>query len=277
MALTQHQARNYNHADVAAKDGSQETAVNLAALVTGLVLLPAVHGHPTWMWAVFLAVTAGHVYANYRAVKAVVMQTFDEQRIRIVANAIAVSSRKTIPTPAEVAALETLYYTPEPIRLGCSIADADVPPDTLVAALAAADGGRRRPTYVVVPLRAPAAAGSRRRAVGVILAAGATQADVVEACIAGHLAVRFMDVGESVAGAIDSAMRIVGPPHQLAHRLGDAGWRLHTLAYTVGAFRVHIVADATSQPDPVPSHSPKPGSGRTPNQLKQRNRASGTE
>lgn len=38
-ALTQHQARRNNMADVAAKDGSQETAVNLVALVIGLFLV----------------------------------------------------------------------------------------------------------------------------------------------------------------------------------------------------------------------------------------------
>ena len=36
------QARQNNLADVAAKDGSQETMVNLAALITSLVLLPRI-------------------------------------------------------------------------------------------------------------------------------------------------------------------------------------------------------------------------------------------
>ena len=43
-ALTQHQARRNNMADVSAKDGSQETLVNLAALLVSLVLIPAVSG-----------------------------------------------------------------------------------------------------------------------------------------------------------------------------------------------------------------------------------------
>lgn len=40
-ALTQHQARRNNLADVSAKDGSQETLVNLSALIFSLILLPA--------------------------------------------------------------------------------------------------------------------------------------------------------------------------------------------------------------------------------------------
>ncbi len=39
-AITQHQARANNISDVAAKDGSQETLVNLAALMVNLAVLP---------------------------------------------------------------------------------------------------------------------------------------------------------------------------------------------------------------------------------------------
>ncbi len=46
-ALTQHQARRNNMADVSAKDGSQETLVNLAALLVSLLLIPSVTGHQT--------------------------------------------------------------------------------------------------------------------------------------------------------------------------------------------------------------------------------------
>jgi len=41
-ALTLHQARRNNMADVSAKDGSQETLVNLAALICSLMLVPIV-------------------------------------------------------------------------------------------------------------------------------------------------------------------------------------------------------------------------------------------
>ena len=44
-ALTQHQARRNNMADVSAKDGSQETLVNLAALLVSLLLIPSVTGN----------------------------------------------------------------------------------------------------------------------------------------------------------------------------------------------------------------------------------------
>ena len=46
-ALTLHQARRNNMADVSAKDGSQETLVNLAALVCSLLMVPIVADHHT--------------------------------------------------------------------------------------------------------------------------------------------------------------------------------------------------------------------------------------
>ena len=49
-AITQHQARADNISDVAAKDGSQETLVNLAALVVNLTILPYVSDDQNLIW-----------------------------------------------------------------------------------------------------------------------------------------------------------------------------------------------------------------------------------
>ncbi|XP_039094002.1 RUS family member 1 isoform X2 [Hyaena hyaena] len=46
-ALTMHQARRNNMADVSAKDSSQETLVNLAGLLVSLLMLPLVSGSPS--------------------------------------------------------------------------------------------------------------------------------------------------------------------------------------------------------------------------------------
>ena len=49
-AITQHQAKADNISDVAAKDGSQETLVNLMALIVNLNLLPIVSDNITLVW-----------------------------------------------------------------------------------------------------------------------------------------------------------------------------------------------------------------------------------
>jgi hypothetical protein len=50
--------------DVSAKDGSQETLVNLAALLFSLVLLPLVADSVFGTWALFFVFTFLHVRFN---------------------------------------------------------------------------------------------------------------------------------------------------------------------------------------------------------------------
>jgi hypothetical protein len=50
-------ARKNNISDVAAKDGSQETLVNLAALVLNLVLLPLIGESQGVTWTLFFSLT----------------------------------------------------------------------------------------------------------------------------------------------------------------------------------------------------------------------------
>ncbi|KAG8513657.1 RUS1 family protein C16orf58, partial [Galemys pyrenaicus] len=83
-ALTMHQARRNNMADVSAKDSSQETLVNLAGLLVSLLMLPLVSDSPSFSLGCFFLLTALHIYANYRAVRALVMETLNERRLRLV-------------------------------------------------------------------------------------------------------------------------------------------------------------------------------------------------
>lgn len=84
-ALTQHQARQNNMADVAAKDGSQETLVNLLAVICSLVIVPAVVQNIMFIWILYFVMTFLHITANYMAVKCVKMETFNKIRFRIFA------------------------------------------------------------------------------------------------------------------------------------------------------------------------------------------------
>ncbi|XP_056143997.1 RUS1 family protein C16orf58 homolog [Lampris incognitus] len=83
-ALTVHQARRDNMADISAKDGSQETLVNLAGLLVSLILIPLVTDKPVLTVILFFLFTILHLFANYKAVRSVVMATFNEARLSIV-------------------------------------------------------------------------------------------------------------------------------------------------------------------------------------------------
>uniref|UniRef100_A0A8D3BPW2 RUS family member 1 n=1 Tax=Scophthalmus maximus TaxID=52904 RepID=A0A8D3BPW2_SCOMX len=83
-ALTVHQARRDNMADISAKDGSQETLVNLAGLLISLTLIPLVTDNAVLTLSLFFLFTILHLFANYKAVRSVVMETFNEARLSIV-------------------------------------------------------------------------------------------------------------------------------------------------------------------------------------------------
>lgn len=83
-ALTVHQACRDNMADISAKDGSQETLVNLAGLLISFVLIPLVTDNSVLTLGLFFLFTALHLFANYKAVRSVVMETFNEARLSIV-------------------------------------------------------------------------------------------------------------------------------------------------------------------------------------------------
>ncbi|XP_075678718.1 RUS family member 1 [Dermatophagoides pteronyssinus] len=82
-ALTQHQAKCNNMADVSAKDQSQERIVNLIALIFSLIFIPFVSDQPILIWTMFTVFTTGHIYSNYRAVRSVRIEVFNKKRLAI--------------------------------------------------------------------------------------------------------------------------------------------------------------------------------------------------
>ncbi|XP_078393253.1 RUS family member 1 isoform X1 [Cetorhinus maximus] len=105
-ALTMHQARRDNMADVSAKDGSQETLVNLAGLLFSLVLTPLATGNLLLTYLLYTLFTILHLYANYRAVRAVVMDTLNQSRLSLMVNEFLRTGR--VPPPSSVNPREPL-------------------------------------------------------------------------------------------------------------------------------------------------------------------------
>lgn len=133
-ALTQHQARRNNMADVSAKDGSQETIVNLLGMAASLLLTPLCSRHPHLPWLLYAVFTCGHLIANYLAVRCVVIDTFNRRRLatvlaRYCTQAVSGGSAKVM-TPAQANALEPIFFSSgsgtDWMRLGCSIGDSDL-------------------------------------------------------------------------------------------------------------------------------------------------------
>ncbi|XP_041035972.1 RUS1 family protein C16orf58 homolog isoform X1 [Carcharodon carcharias] len=118
-ALTMHQARRDNMADVSAKDGSQETLVNLAGLLFSLILTPLATGNILLTYLLYALFTMLHLYANYQAVRAVVMDTLNQSRLRLMVNEFLRTGR--VPPPRSINPREPLlpaFQRRLSIRLG---------------------------------------------------------------------------------------------------------------------------------------------------------------
>uniref|UniRef100_A0A3P9IWX6 Zgc:162613 n=1 Tax=Oryzias latipes TaxID=8090 RepID=A0A3P9IWX6_ORYLA len=123
-ALTVHQARRDNMADISAKDGSQETLVNLAGLVVSLILIPLITDNSSLSLGLFFLFTILHLFANYKAVRSVVMETFNQARLSIVLQQYLKDKRILSPFEAnrrEPVFLEFKITTP--IKLGVKLQD----------------------------------------------------------------------------------------------------------------------------------------------------------
>jgi Vitamin B6 photo-protection and homoeostasis len=119
-ALTQHHAIRGNLADVSSKDSAQETCVNLIASFVGLFMLAGIKSQ-MWLTVLFVAMTALHILANYRAVKAVCLRTFNEARFLIALEEFLKTGE--VLTPRQVNRLEsvtvgqTVYLTAK-VKMG---------------------------------------------------------------------------------------------------------------------------------------------------------------
>ncbi|XP_044019590.1 RUS family member 1-like [Aphidius gifuensis] len=81
-ALTQHQALNNNICDVSAKDGSQETLVNLVASTFGIFLLSVIPS--TYFMFLYILFVTLHIYANYSAIRALRLSSLNEDRLALI-------------------------------------------------------------------------------------------------------------------------------------------------------------------------------------------------
>uniref|UniRef100_A0A1A8JF30 Chromosome 16 open reading frame 58 n=1 Tax=Nothobranchius kuhntae TaxID=321403 RepID=A0A1A8JF30_NOTKU len=135
-ALTVHQARRDNMADISAKDGSQETLVNLAGLLVSLILIPLVTDNPGLTLSLFFLFTILHLFSNYKAVRSVVMETFNEARISIVLQQYLTDRR--ILSPLEANRREPVFFQwrkTTSIKLGVRLQDVVQSPEELKLAL----------------------------------------------------------------------------------------------------------------------------------------------
>lgn len=126
-SITNHQAKRGNMGDVSAKDGSQETCVNLIASFVGILLL-SLCNRPIHEWLVFLTFICMHILSNYMAVKSLVFQNLNQARYNLLLQSYL--KTETVPTLSYINQQESVFlgtgFTAKElcgfdIKLGCSL------------------------------------------------------------------------------------------------------------------------------------------------------------
>ncbi len=110
MSLTLHFCKWNNEADVSAKDGSQETIINLVGTFLGWILISWLGDNPTTMvvaWLLFLFIFA-HLMCNYFAVCGVVLGNLNQERTLVLLRHFI--QNRNILTPAMVAKSERILW-----------------------------------------------------------------------------------------------------------------------------------------------------------------------
>jgi hypothetical protein len=118
-AITQHQAKSGNISDVAAKDGSQETLVNLVALIVNLIVLPHVSENIALTWILFFGLTILHLYANFKAVSSLCFETLNKDRLLLAVKSYELNQAKRVESPK-------LINQKENVLIGCGLSERDL-------------------------------------------------------------------------------------------------------------------------------------------------------
>ena len=114
-ALTYHFSRDgRNAADIAAKEGSQETLASLVGMVAGYALVRCTEGDKVGArWFVFALLTVLHMWANYRAVRSLVLRSLNEDRLEYLWESFCERQGKgTCPGPRDYASEELKISAP---------------------------------------------------------------------------------------------------------------------------------------------------------------------
>ncbi|KAJ3302850.1 hypothetical protein HDV03_004539 [Kappamyces sp. JEL0829] len=108
MTLTMHFALQNNVADLSAKDGAQETLVQLLGMGLGYVLFQVLPptAHPMQVWMAFSLFVFLHLYCNYMAISYVGLTSINHARAVVLLSLW--KQNRAVPSPADVASNESI-------------------------------------------------------------------------------------------------------------------------------------------------------------------------
>ncbi|KDP41301.1 hypothetical protein JCGZ_15708 [Jatropha curcas] len=191
-ALTQHFALQNNAADISAKEGSQETVATMTGMALGMLLARITIGHPLAIWFSFLSLTMFHMYANYMAVRCLVLKSLNMQRSSILLQHFMETDQ--VLSPEQVSRMERILprWTPfqssksvkllhKQINLGVRVSSLDHRERKEVLNSA---GFRRKANYLLA---------RKKGLIGIIMHKNSTPSDVLQSFIHALIMAKYME------------------------------------------------------------------------------------
>ena len=176
-------------------------------------------------WVIFLILSMCHLYANFRAVSSVVMETINDQRASLIAESI-ISSKK-IPTPAQVAAKEKIFWRQGKINveLGCSLS-------RLTRSGKSLDPHPGEQFLISV---------LDNNKVAVVLFDGITAASTISAAVNAYAVRALLARGDcDVSGIVPRSREIIREVGSLTQALTTSGWNVSRLLVVTANWRTTI-------------------------------------
>ncbi|GAB4822234.1 hypothetical protein N2152v2_009280 [Parachlorella kessleri] len=266
-ALTLHFARQRNAADIAAKEGSQETAATMVGMILGMGVIRLTAGSAMAAWTVFVLMTWLHIFANIRALRCLHMTSLNRPRLDLLLThywaKVPPQDRGQIWSPADLAGRETLLAPPlQRLAQRMGLQSHQQPPITVAPTLSSLSRAGQQQLAEVLVLKEVQGIrqrylvlGSRGRSRGsrpsfdhllVLLRPGAETADILRAyCVALLAGKGLLGHEASATGTCATGWQAIWPTEieerrleALVAGLPAAGWAVDRLSLLQGDSRV---------------------------------------
>lgn len=126
-SLTRHfSVSGFSVADLSAKEGNQETAVNLIGMFVGMAVAYLVPHTFTWTLCVVMFFTFLHLMTNYLGVKSLILEHLNENRLVICLDKYLKKNNNSPPSPIEMKNKENVVFPGKriaSIKIGVSLRD----------------------------------------------------------------------------------------------------------------------------------------------------------
>ncbi|GFZ10904.1 root UVB sensitive protein [Actinidia rufa] len=226
-ALTQHFALQNNAADISAKEGSQETAATMIGMALGMLLAHITMGHPLAIWLSFLSLTVFHMYANYKAVRCLSLNTLNCERSSILLQHFVKTGQ--VLSPEQVSAMEHVLplwttscmskntkFLHARVRLGVRVSSLNH--QEMVSLLHSAGSHYKKAKYLLV---------EQKGTISIVMHKESIAADVLQAFL--HALVMAYLVDKDNSAHLESISWMDKHYHKFILKLQSSGWTAERL------------------------------------------------